>query len=194
MFETLPVDLHCAFKGPLNIGDENMPISLDKSNIKNNTLCDSCENSLFISSVHSFSVCVRRLACASPKCHLSCKYNCVAVKTVKISYLLTAKITFGQNPGPKMFSKSLIMLFSPWVNLGDWDQVFVWLRRLNISPPARWRGWQRRWPAWSPPSGTSPTAPQSHDRSQHHLQSLVRSWSETADRLNRLSWSWFWFI
>ena len=70
----------------------------------------------------------------------------------------------------------------------------VWLRRLNISPPAHWRGWQRRWPAWSPPSGTSPTAPQSHDRSQHHLQSLVISWSRTADRLNRLSWSWFWFI
>ena len=91
------------------------------------TLCESCENSLFISSVHSSSVCVRILACASPKCHLSCKYNCVAVKIFNISYLLTAKMTFGQNPGPKMFSKSLIMLFSPWVNLGDWKMdLYRW--------------------------------------------------------------------
>ena len=49
--------------------------------------------------------------------------NCVAVKVFNLSYLLTAKMTFGQNPGPKMFSKSLIMLFSPWVNLGDWEQA-----------------------------------------------------------------------
>ena len=49
--------------------------------------------------------------------------NYVAVKVFKLCYLLTAKITFGQNPGPKMFSKSLIMLFSPWVNLGDWEQA-----------------------------------------------------------------------
>ena len=36
-------------------------------------------------------------------------------------------MTFGQNPGPKMFSKSLIMLFSPWVNLGDWKMdLYRW--------------------------------------------------------------------
>ena len=53
--------------------------------------------------------------------------NCVAVKVFNLSYLLTSKMTFGQNPGPKMFSKSLIMLFSPWVNLGDWEQfLYRW--------------------------------------------------------------------
>ena len=38
--------------------------------------------------------------------------------------------------------------------------------------PAHWKGWQRRWRAWSPPLACSPTAPQSPGRPPPRLQAL----------------------
>ena len=160
--------------------------SLRKFNLDNETLCDSCENSLFISSVHSSSVCVRRLACASPKCHLSYNQLCGG-QSFQFILPTHCKNDIWPEPRSEDVFKELDHAFQPMSKSWRLRTIFVSLRRVNFSPPARWRGWQRRWPAWSPPSETSPTAPQSHDRSQHHLQSLVRSWSKTAYRLDHQS-------
>ena len=84
-------------------------------------------------------------------------------------------MTLGQKPGPKIFSKSLIMLFSPWVNLGlckrDYNQ-----HTCLLPIPAHWKVWRRHWLAWSHPSASPPIAPQSLGQPPPHLQSLWEKW------------------
>ena len=50
--------------------------------------------------------------------------------------------------------------------------VANWLGILTSEIPVHWKGWRRRWRAWSPPSACSPTAPQSPGRPPPRLQAL----------------------
>ena len=117
-----------------------------------------------------------------------------------IENLLTAKITFGQNPGPKMSSNSRIMLFRLLVNLGSCEITTntnkIQNKHTNLpifSRPVHWRGWRRRWRAWSPPSTSSPTASPSRGRSARRLPSLALS-ILFADLLQYSRLCWFYLL
>ena len=81
-----------------------------------------------------------------------------------------------------MSSNSRIMLFRLLVNLGSCDITTNTNKIQNkhtnlpiLSRPVHWRGWRRRWRAWSPPSTSSPTASPSRGRSARRLPSLALS-------------------
>ena len=81
-----------------------------------------------------------------------------------------------------MSSNSRIMLFRLLVNLGSCEMAMNTNKIQNkhiklpiLSRPVHWRGWRRRWRAWSPPSTSSPTASPSRGRSARRLPSLALS-------------------